>query len=48
MTIVENYRNYVIIRDHREYGVFDPFIGMINHWFKTKKEAEIQIDVMED
>ena len=48
MTVVEKYRHFVIVSDHREYGIFDHLVGMIIQWFTRVKEAEEEIDCLEE
>jgi hypothetical protein len=48
MTVVEKYRDYVIVEDHHEFGIFDPCINMIVKWFKSIKDCEEEVNAMED
>ncbi len=47
MTIVCRCYSYLIVKDHKEYGIFDQSIQMIVKWFKTLNEAKEEIEEME-
>jgi hypothetical protein len=47
MVVIKSYRSYLIVRQGREYGFIDSFIGMVGHWYKKIAEVIEEIDLIE-
>lgn len=47
MTILETCGNYLIVRENKNIGIFDPALQMIVKLFKNKKEARNEINALE-
>lgn len=47
MVVLETYQHYLIIKERKCVGIFDPALQMVVKFFKNRKEARNEINALE-